>query len=1564
MSNSSIKNRTSKQSPPDSATRRATIRPPRRQRQINFGLLIATFLVVAGASIVWYVLAQRRHEQLAVHLQAHAERLESEENWSKAYFYQQQYLQVQPNDFAGRLKLVEIAKELALKQRNTAEFTQLLYETIGIAGKGHASDEIRMRSWLAERLLTDGQFKAAIEEADEVIKHGDESQQASALRIRALAQFYDVPQPGLVSDLQRREELKSRAVLADLIKAIEANPTDTGLAGLAASLIRQDTTLVDEAVKDPIEYADGLMNRLVENSSASVDSLVTRYQYRKENGLPGALEDLDAALKTEPSHYEANFLSGMEAFYAGDEASLEKAKGYFEQAIASNPQQESAYLMQARLLQREGDQDGAISLLKNAIQSLPSSAFEVKLTLGDLLIADERLKEAESFIQSLHTQVDSQLSRFSSQQRSLLSNRCRLLEARLCAASGDKLEALSLFRSVASSPEQAGDRVAAGIARQANQGAANLLGQLGQWDQVAKELAELTDGLWGDIEAGARDGGVALREARLGAAEQLLESYKQSRIQAAEAYLHAGQTSEARSQLDTLTANLQSLAGDHRFPSETLSLPPQAIEAMLLVELSTQLEEAPQRRQWEEFQHLLNLAQKAAPDSVRVFVAELKSLQAQDQDTPSSAEAIEQLLARGAEQFAENGLYWKVASQAYLAINEQAQADAAIKRYMKVETNKTRQAEGWVSFLSQSNRLEEAKQWLADRIVTADEDSEELALKRLEIQLLAHAGDAKVAVQKAAELGSNSNDRTTLLMALEMAISQNDWKLAEKFQNQLAEKKLIAEVDQNYFLALRQLSRFDELRPREKVDLSKLISSLRSKRPLWRQGAVLAARYAESRGDFGKAIEDYELALTLGERRPKILERLALHLYRSGQYDRAQQVIDRLFTDEEVSLGAESLAISTAIKRQRFADGIRLARRSVEEHPKDPARRVWLYNVLAADGKVGEAEEVLVEARSAFEESPLIWNAYFSHLLRVQKTAEAERVLRSLPRAIAENTFQRAITLAQGYELLGKLDEAKVHYLEAIQLKPTDANVQLKYASMLLRSDPAEARTQYEAILEKHPDNDDARRKLAALLAANGPSADWNRIDELISESTDSNDVVDRRLRAILLTRRGRSISERATNCELARRILVGIVDDSSQPADDTDRLLLAGAYEQEGILKREPAYFESARRELRSLIDRADAPDRYSNLYLTFLLRSIETLGTIEEDSQPTRDAFLRDANDQIASLRSEANIPAGDRQPLRELATLGLEVRLLKAEGKLDSAVESLNTFASEQVKSETDEAKRARLILGLGSLYSLVDAHDLAEPLYRELTAIAPGARLLLSQALIQQGKSADAINLFLDDNPSNLSPTGAAGLASVLAASDANSDSFSVAWPAISSSLEQHSDNVELLLAVAVLHVTRGNQDAAIELFRRSLEIAPENTLALNNLATLLGERGADRPEALRLIGRAIEVAGREPALLDTQGTIQLQSGDAEAAIASLEESIVSVNVDPRYYFHLAAAYLRGGKHKQAEQALTEARSRGIDRAVLTSADRALMQELEAGLKPPKTALTKLEEQNER
>ena len=151
----------------------------------------------------------------------------------------------------------------------------------------------------------------------------------------------------------------------------------------------------------------------------------------------------------------------------------------------------------------------------------------------------------------------------------------------------------------------------------------------------------------------------------------------------------------------------------------------------------------------------------------------------------------------------------------------------------------------------------------------------------------------------------------------------------------------------------------------------------------------------------------------------------------------------------------------------------------------------------------------------------------------------------------------------------------------------------------------------------------------------------------------------------------------------------------------------------------------------------------------------------------------------------------------------------------------------------------------------------------------------------------------------------------------------------------------------------MQVTRGQDDVAVRHFQRVLEIVPEHPLALNNLATLLAERPNQLAEALQYIEQAIEISGRQPALLDTLGTIQLRLGEPASAVSSLEEAVLLGGNDARYHFHLAIAYQKTDQIENARDSLRRARRGGLAKMVLTQGDQQWLQELETEIDRPRT-----------
>jgi len=116
--------------------------------------------------------------------------------------------------------------------------------------------------------------------------------------------------------------------------------------------------------------------------------------------------------------------------------------------------------------------------------------------------------------------------------------------------------------------------------------------------------------------------------------------------------------------------------------------------------------------------------------------------------------------------------------------------------------------------------------------------------------------------------------------------------------------------------------------------------------------------------------------------------------------------------------------------------------------------------------------------------------------------------------------------------------------------------------------------------------------------------------------------------------------------------------------------------------------------------------------------------------------------------------------------------------------------------------------------------------------------------------------------------------------------------------------------------------RGNYPAAIEHFRKVVEINPDNGQASNNLAYLLAEYGKRPDEALKYAEKAVELAPDRPAYCDTLGWILYRKGVYSSAVRYLEQADRDRgNVVWKY--HLAMAYAKAGQVSRGRTTLEAA-----------------------------------------
>lgn len=131
-------------------------------------------------------------------------------------------------------------------------------------------------------------------------------------------------------------------------------------------------------------------------------------------------------------------------------------------------------------------------------------------------------------------------------------------------------------------------------------------------------------------------------------------------------------------------------------------------------------------------------------------------------------------------------------------------------------------------------------------------------------------------------------------------------------------------------------------------------------------------------------------------------------------------------------------------------------------------------------------------------------------------------------------------------------------------------------------------------------------------------------------------------------------------------------------------------------------------------------------------------------------------------------------------------------------------------------------------------------------------------------------------------------------------------------------DTYPDSAPLLLDMAILQQSQGEQESARLNYEKLLDVMPDNAIALNNLAWLYYQTGDGR--ALPLAQKAYELNPDNASIADTYGWIMLQQGKHQESIAILERAHELQPDSEEIALHLAEAYRAVGKNPEAKRVL--------------------------------------------
>ena len=1519
------------------------------RKVLNVPLVVGTLAAVAVLGTAAYFWHSRQVDRTAHVLLEKADSEEKSEQWEKAAEYLRRYHRLRPDDAEVLGRLAEAYERSAQTPWKRMRAVDRYYQALAALGKDASHEQRRrLRCRLAELLLELSRLQtgySTLAEREALLLLGPSDKAKAWQKARAdhpelpvappegERWWIDYPEVWAVAQGARLWVLAIDTQVRDgsfegrslghppfdrqFQRTLDLNPGDIELSRVLAWIYRDRPQLFGEiepvlTADERAELADTFVNDMVAANPEDPEAFLARYEYRAEYGLPDAQEDLDKALQYGPENVDVLLTAARHASeeaarmgnqgVSADEidAKHDAACAFCRRAIEAAPSQEEAYVELGEVYRAQGANAQAIEAWRRGLANCDEESLALRSRSVEALIVEGEFDQAKKHLDALDRRASGLVSRLTRESRHVLGSLQDLLQAEWLVAQGRYAEAIPRFKRVTVCRKDSDFQVAQ--AWQAWQLLGAVYTVLGQWDLAAtahEEASKLEPkGVPAQVKA-------------------------QTVLSAAKAW------SRARCPERAIRLYEEALA---------LEDDPETWMSLARATLQYQAGLPPEARDWAPFDEALAEAKarsESLPEPWQVTLLEVDALVVKDTNGEASQQAVLEAVKRlrqTEERFSDSALLFQALVLVYDRLGMSADADRAME---KVDRLAGESAAAFVlrsGLYSRRGRYEKARDVLAKGAETLPPAARtDLQIGSLQVSL--DEGRSEAAYRELLDLHQRSPDDLRFVWQLaQLALERDDLGAVARWEERLRELEGPDGSYWRYLRARRFLARARDADDPLFAEAGKLQASIQSQRWAWPAGHLLAGLLSERRGRYQQAIAAYEKAIQFGEQRISVYERLIALLYRKQRFDEAQRYLSQLQDHAPSSPTLSTLEIHVAAQLGDRARALEAARRGVESRPEDPMARIWLGQMLVRNGQTQEAEDALLEAVRLAPDDRSASEALFTFYVDTGRLDQAREALGRLAESSELSEGERALALAIGYDRIGDREASETHYRELAQLAPNDVAVQKRLATFLLDSDPEGAEKALRRALRLAPEDREVRRALARLLTARGGLTRWQEAQQLIRQggSPEGASSVDQRLEAQLLVHRGGK-----DNLKKAKRLIEQLVRDP-ETAIPQDHLLLANLYEWEG-----KPY--AADREYGALVEWAEPEPAHLIAYVDFLLRN---------DRRYDANRWLTRLDHRLPKWLARLEKMAPDRvEAVRfqvRLDAMRLRARWLRADGR-DSEIKPLvDQFADDLLKKAgSDPEEKASVYLGIGNLYSAVEQHEEAERWYQLLADLIPEAYEPLAMAKARQGRIGPAIQICIQAAESDDSARPAIVMARVLESTHPSPEDLRLADPLLSTAVENHPDNVELLALVAYVRFLQQRIDDAVHLYKSALKWKPDDVVILNNLATLLCEQPARRKEALRYIDKAIGIAGPKPGLLDAKGTILLFDGKAEEAVTLLEEA-TSLGTDPRFLFHLAVAYQRTRERDKARDTLHEAKQGHLTDQHLTQTDKRLLAELEETL----------------
>jgi putative PEP-CTERM system TPR-repeat lipoprotein len=680
----------------------------------------------------------------------------------------------------------------------------------------------------------------------------------------------------------------------------------------------------------------------------------------------------------------------------------------------------------------------------------------------------------------------------------------------------------------------------------------------------------------------------------------------------------------------------------------------------------------------------------------------------------------------------------------------------------------------------------------------------------------------------------------------------------------------------------------------------------------------LGLAYLES-GAFQSSIEELQQTLATDPKHSgaelKLAELMAatasLEIVKQGQ-EKAQAILKASPNNAEA---LQTLAV-TELRLDSRADAIRHLEEALATAPQQLGSAVTLASIKLREGDTSGAEALMEKAAASSPNSSEHFLALGYIYWKTQKPERAESAFR---RAAKINPkYGRALAaLGTSLFLQNKREEAGRWFQQASALP--DEQYRPLYATFLFQNGETDrALVQFQKVYQAEPQNRDLRRLLVIAQIATGHKQEALAVlTKALATNQNDTDALIQRAEVNLL-------NEHFQDAETDTFTVLKFKPDSA-----IAHLFMGRVHASRNARARQIQEFaEAVRLDPRLLTARLALAHAYSTS--NAVDSALQILDQASPEEKKTLD-YIVERNVALYQVRDFNGLRKGIEQGL----AIARHPAILLQDGSLKISVKEYAGARASLEEVLTMEPQEWRAVQGIAQSYAAEKRNAEAIAAIRKYAAASPNSaegQNLLGTWLANSGDLQGARAAFTRAKglaPSSIEPHLALGNMAFA------ENKFDEARQQFTAALNRAPENLAALQGLAVTEERAGRATAAIPYYERVLAKDSHNIQAMNNLAYLLADTGANPDRALSLAQKAKELAPNDPAIDDTIGWAYYNKSLYKFSLDYLKKAAMSGT--PRRTSHLAMAYIRLGNTKQAMELVQAALSKDPN---LPEAQRAL------------------------